>query len=112
MSGAKIIEGLRDAVAGNFTTVTIEGQRWVRDSGWQSMESAPKDGTEVLLFTHQEVDDFCDEAFDAIQIGYWDEGNYVSDPMWSCEAGWFLQKIGTPLAWMPLPAPPAEGRAP
>lgn len=30
MAGAKIIEGLRDAVAGNFASVTIDGQTWVR----------------------------------------------------------------------------------
>lgn len=30
MSGQKIIDGLRDAIAGNFSAVTIEGQRWVR----------------------------------------------------------------------------------
>jgi hypothetical protein len=30
MSGAKIIEGLKDAVAGNFSRVTIEGQVWQR----------------------------------------------------------------------------------
>src|SRR5581483_3628517 len=30
MSGHKIIEGLRQAVAGNFARVTIEGQTWVR----------------------------------------------------------------------------------
>lgn len=29
-TGSKIIDGLRDAVAGNFASVTIEGQRWVR----------------------------------------------------------------------------------
>jgi hypothetical protein len=36
MSGAKIIEGLKDAVAGNFSAVTIEGQRWVRVDGYPS----------------------------------------------------------------------------
>ena len=29
-TGRKIIDGLKDAVAGNFASVTIEGQRWVR----------------------------------------------------------------------------------
>lgn len=28
-TGPKIIEGLRQAVAGNFASVTIEGQTWV-----------------------------------------------------------------------------------
>lgn len=30
MSGAKIIEGLKDAIEGDFTSVTIEGQKWLR----------------------------------------------------------------------------------
>jgi len=30
VSGAKIIEGLKDAAAGNFSRVTIEGQVWQR----------------------------------------------------------------------------------
>jgi hypothetical protein len=29
-SGSKLIDGLRDAIAGNFTRVNIEGQVWVR----------------------------------------------------------------------------------
>ncbi|MGB5905764.1 MAG: hypothetical protein WBH00_23235 [Xanthobacteraceae bacterium] len=28
--GAKIMKGLRDALRGNFASVTIEGQTWVR----------------------------------------------------------------------------------
>lgn len=30
MSGQKIIDGLKQAVAGDFARVTIEGQTWVR----------------------------------------------------------------------------------
>lgn len=30
MSGQKIIDGLKDAVVGNFARVTIDGQVWVR----------------------------------------------------------------------------------
>lgn len=30
MSGRKIIDSLKDAVAGNFASVTIDGQRWMR----------------------------------------------------------------------------------
>ena len=29
-TGSKIIEGLREAVAGNCTSITIQGQTWVR----------------------------------------------------------------------------------
>lgn len=46
-AGAKIIEGLKDAVAGNFSAVTIEGQRWVRTPEWRSIETAPPAGTNI-----------------------------------------------------------------
>jgi hypothetical protein len=49
MSGAKIIKGLKQALAGDFTRVTIKGQTWVRVPGWQPIASAPKDGTRILV---------------------------------------------------------------
>jgi len=30
MSGAKIIDGLKDAIDGNISRITIEGQTWLR----------------------------------------------------------------------------------
>ncbi len=36
MSGKKIIDGLKDALAGNFARVTIEGQHWVREDAIRS----------------------------------------------------------------------------
>lgn len=33
MSGQKIIDGLNDAIAGNFSRVVIQGQTWVRRDG-------------------------------------------------------------------------------
>lgn len=40
MSGQKIIDGLKDALAGNFARVTIEGQTWVRIEHWQDTVKA------------------------------------------------------------------------
>ena len=31
MSGQKIIDGLKDAIAGNYARVTIDGQQWIRE---------------------------------------------------------------------------------
>lgn len=117
-AGRRIIDGLKDAVAGNFASVTIEGQRWVRadTAGWQPIETAPKDGTRVLLFTTTAGDAELTEYLEAggddeiplerVQLGIWDNGNDSDDPMWMRPADWQTETIGNPTHWMPLPAPP------
>jgi len=58
MSGRKIIEGLQEAVAGNFSRVTIEGQTWVR----LESDVAPAARTPADL-TIAELDQIAREAF-------------------------------------------------
>ena len=90
MTGQKIIDGLRDAVAGNFVRATIDGQTWVRDTGWQPIETAPKD---IMIMT-------------------WD-GASIDIAKWAWEDSW----IGCdgpsyiPTHWRHLPPPPeTEGK--
>lgn len=85
----------------------------VVDAGWRPIETAPKDGTEILLFTSHMGDDFCD-AFDSVQIGYWDQGNISPGvhPVFHREPGWHLQKIGNPTHWQPLPSAPSQRKQP
>lgn len=81
----------------------------VDNAGWRPIETAPKEGTEILLFTSHRRDDFGD-AFDAVQIGYWDKGNIGPGvhPVFHREPGWHLQKIGIPTHWQPLPSAPSQ----
>lgn len=76
-------------------------------SDWQDISTAPKDGTEILLFTHHEADEYLDESFDAVQIGLWDDGNHAPGSAFHREPGWCQQKIGKPTHWMPLPKAPS-----
>ena len=65
----------------------LEGQ-------WRPIETAPKDGTRVLLLRSHE------EGFDSkrIGVGYW-----KNETWWSTRPGM------PPSHWLPLPAPP-EGK--
>ena len=65
------------------------------DDGWRTMESAPKDGSEVL--------GYIDEAYAVVKFGCgrWtltESGAYAEDDEW-----W-------PTYWRPLPSPPKEGK--
>lgn len=100
------LDGTIDADELDAAAAFIDGS-----SGWQPIETAPRDGREILLFTVQVVDDYCDEAFSAVQIGRWDNGNTCSDPLWARAPGWDLHRIGEPTHWMPLPPPPLPLKA-
>ena len=61
----------------------------VRVDAWQPIETAPKDGTRVLLhYVHKNF----------TKIGAWDAGCRY----WSADQ-WFHER--PPTHWMPLPAP-------
>jgi hypothetical protein len=49
MSGAKILEGLREAVAGNFASVLIEGQHWYRADTVADMVAAERERCAKLV---------------------------------------------------------------
>jgi hypothetical protein len=76
--------------------------------GWRPIATAPKDGTRILVFTRW-AGDFLNDAFDYIQIAFWDGGNLTGD-VWHREPGWELEKIGSPTHWLPLPPPPSGPR--
>jgi hypothetical protein len=74
-------------------------------SEWQSIETAPRDGTKILL--HQKF--LPDEPF----IGYWDFNKWVvSKVSISADVGdWIIDNIDNQeyiTHWMPLPSPPTE----
>lgn len=84
---------------------------------WQDIESAPRDGTDVLLFTDSGAMPAEDVVlcrrlgmgrFTAIQIGQWEDA--VDAPMRKQAAGWRTVMIGKPTHWRPLPASPEQSR--
>lgn len=76
---------------------------------WQTMDTAPKDGTPVVLWTVWAGDEISPDPFSEVQIGYWDHGNDLPESHeFSRRPEWVVQRIGDPTHWMPLPAAPAK----
>lgn len=72
-----------------------------RESGvWLPIETAPKDGTSVLLFM---AGGDGEDPNRTIAVGMWDKFDY-------CTMGWLMEAGDgwlSPSHWMPLPTPPA-----
>ena len=76
--------------------------------GWRPIETAPKDGSYLLLW---------EQYSDAPFVGYWSGGSWsVSHEHVDAEGGWdganVVDALSMPIThWMPIPAPPtsAEG---
>lgn len=78
---------------------------------WQPIETAPKDGTRLMLWTTTRIDPddiqyietICDrDHLDMIQLGFWNEYAFGGAPAWE------VRLIGKPTHWMPLPPPPSH----
>jgi hypothetical protein len=73
---------------------------------WQPIETAPKDGTKVLLFGL-----WCGEingVFDlpSIEVGYFNGPDGWKDFNWMATGGDCYVVTGCPTHWMPLPNEP------
>ncbi len=80
---------------------------------WNLIESAPKDGTEILLYWPQVV--LPDEAYRGgqriVAIGRWGTPNYAGEAFvehWMIGGRW--TPGDDPTHWMPLPSPPQTQR--
>lgn len=71
---------------------------------WRPIETAPKDGTRLLL---------CNASHDSVEVGFWDKGFYWTsrngfDGEWTngyCDE-YERDVVLKPTHWMPLPEPP------
>ncbi|MGZ8258585.1 MAG: DUF551 domain-containing protein [Methylotenera sp.] len=61
---------------------------------WQSIDTAPKDGTEILI---------CSGIIYDVGICYWRDDNVMTGWTWGCE-----KAFNNPSHWMPLPSPPSD----
>jgi hypothetical protein len=81
------------------------GADWQSDGGWRPIETAPKDGTRVLV---------CHCGVSNVDIAYWDAPEWGDEPCWiarDCDDAYYTNYLtggDTPTYWMPLPKPPNE----
>ena len=71
------------------------------DTEWQPIETAPRDGTRVLLFGRGPYDDI--EAF----TGEFSFDRWLAAPN---EASEYMPESCSPTHWIPLPEPPTSPR--
>ena len=69
---------------------------------WQPIETVPKDGTRVLLFSY--------DSYERISIGHWgtSEPDFSGKTCWvtDSEGPGYNSDIDNPSHWMPLPKEP------
>ena len=97
----KPIEDLLDKVAGRSYTLDGISDAVAAVHQWMPIETAPKDGTKILLFEPSET-----RNGECIFVGLWDERRNPEwyDSQWKCaEYDAFNHE---PTHWMPLPEVP------
>jgi hypothetical protein len=88
-NGRGIARDLRETYGATPSALTGEKMKEWQD--WQAIETAPRDGTEILLFARGQRND------DYRGVGQWSEQR----------KDWFWSFAIRPTHWMPLPEPPA-----
>jgi hypothetical protein len=79
---------------------------------WRPMESAPKNGTEVLIAVRIRAG-----VAGKMLVGHFMPGGHCIEDHPAIEAGWYFwngsmfDEASEPAAWMPLPAAPSDAKA-
>lgn len=80
------------------------GVEYVRKPEWQPMETAPKDGTEILLKVERRAG-----ASGCKLVGHYMPGGFCIEDHPAIEEGWYFWSgsmfdlASNPIEWMPLP---------
>lgn len=78
------------------------------EGAWRSMDSAPRDGSEVLLAVKERAG-----VPGQMLVGHWMPGGHCIEDHPPIDKGWYFwtgsmfDQASEPVAWMSLPAPPS-----
>ena len=112
-----------DTEAVEHTRVEVEWPRYIfharsllpiieaeRVAVWQPMESAPRNGSEILLLLGTTIPDHADARAasflagdEADELGYREYAKYGAWMIWHDAGDWFCVDECAPLGWLPLP---------
>lgn len=77
---------------------------------WQPIETVPKDGTWIWVFTEDHYRDECAQCaarWVSEETEYWDQvSKNRKERRVEVSGHWDTQNGGYPIGWMPLPEPP------
>ena len=93
MSGARIISALKEAVAGNFARITVDGQTWVRVDAFRAAEKAlrfyadPESYVAVLIVGDPPCGEFVEDQSDTGKPYGWRHGMRAREALAKLEPG-------------------------
>ena len=73
---------------------------------WKAIETAPRDGTSVLVFGRPTDIEGCEFTAPGVHAAYWDS----IDSCFCLKGSTWLGPFIEPSHWMPLPAHPDDGK--
>jgi hypothetical protein len=104
-AGRRVIEGLQQAIDGKLTRVRMQdGSTWIPEQRWLPIETAPRDGSKVLVFA-PDIYGALDPVPRWTITTAWYDAEPVGSMHW-CGSG--LTTHFQPTKWQPLPAPPGD----
>jgi hypothetical protein len=92
------------ASAPRESSMADEAVRYVAPPEWHTIETAPMDGTHILLFGRQRPHDMLRPTGPVVFSGYW---NFF-DEAWCSTASTWTGPFYDASYWMPLPVPPRD----
>lgn len=83
-------------------TMPADGSGEADPNGWRPIETAPKDGTLVLIFAALGNP----AAFEGVLLAAYGRTDDNGEDWWALDSGGWVK---SPSHWMPLPPPPTDG---
>lgn len=79
-----------------------------RAGEWQPIETAPKDGTELLLWNGEHIIGWWETGREFRGSDHFNDWSFGYETVSGYDAG--FKRVNKPTHWQPLPEPPEQGK--